>query len=559
MRPPTRITETTHMTEDVDRGNASESSQVPRRKRLMWGMGGFTDATIIYGVFSLVNAVYVNALGVNAVLVGLACAIPRLFDSLSDPLVGHLSDNTHSRWGRRRPWLLAGLLISAVSGVLIWNAPLPENTVSPRSLTAPAESTVHEAAPVRPSDGESVAGQSSDEKESWWNTAGKALRADWTTFLYLTVMIMLLLAVGYTFFNVPHYAMGYEMTTDYNERTHLFKWRFAFFAAAGFMTPWLMPLCMWFEGDRAQVLRGSQGVFPVALIVAGVILVTGIPSLFCQERAVMPAQETKVRLRDAIRLTFGNSPFLLLVGGNFIARFGMAVTGIFFYYVFVYHIGKGEQLAGAALLAVFFNAINIASFFAMQPIASLSARIGKKPTLILMLAMSAVAYASLLVTFSNSDDSFIRQSIVFGSSSWTFYMQWPSIVTAVLIGVFTNTMPMITNSMIADVCDYDELRCGKRREGFYGAVYTSTEKTAWSISLAFQGVLLVASGFNAALTLQEPETIRYWLLALVITQPVGFLIGILLILFYPLTRTRVAEIRSALNARAGTTGVAEGV
>ena len=93
----------------------------------------------------------------------------------------------------------------------------------------------------------------------------------------------------------------------------------------------------------------------------------------------------------------------------------MAITGVFFYYVFVYHIGKGEQLAGAALLAVFFNAINIANFLAMAPIASLSARIGKKPTLVLMLAMSAVAYASLLFTFSNSDDSFIRRASVFGS------------------------------------------------------------------------------------------------------------------------------------------------
>jgi glycoside/pentoside/hexuronide:cation symporter, GPH family len=547
------------MTEITHGGNAPGSSQVSRRKRLMWGIGGFTDATIIYGVFSLVNAVYVNALGVNAVLVGLACAIPRLLDSLSDPLVGHLSDNTRSRWGRRRPWLLAGLLISAVSGVLLWNAPLPESTVSPRSFTAPAERGVHEADALRPPDGESVTGQSSGGEESWWTTAGEALRADWGTFLYLTVMLTLLLAVGYTLFNVPHYAMGYEMTTDYDERTHLFKWRFVLFAAAGFMTPWLMPLCMWFEGDRAQLLRGSQGVFPVALIVAVVILATGIPSLFCKERTVVPGQAAKVRFRDAIRLTFSNPSFLLLVASNFIARFGMAVTGIFFYYVFVYHIGKGEQLAGAALLAVFFNAINIASFIAMQPLALLSARIGKKPTLVLMLAMSAVAYASLLVTFSNSDDSFIRHSIVFGSSSWTFFVQWPSIVTAVLIGVFTNTMPMITNSMIADVCDYDELRCGKRREGFYGAVYTSTEKTAWSVSLAFQGVLLVASGFNAALTLQAPETIRYWMLALVITQPVGFLIGIVLVLFYPLTRTRVAEIRIALNARADTTGVVEGV
>jgi GPH family glycoside/pentoside/hexuronide:cation symporter len=237
----------------------------------------------------------------------------------------------------------------------------------------------------------------------------------------------------------------------------------------------------------------------------------------------------------------------------------MAITGVFFYYVFVYHIGKGEQLEGAALLAVFFNAINIATFLAMAPIAALSARIGKKSTLELMLAMSAVAYASLLVTFTNSDDSFIRYGFTLGTFSFTFFMQWPSIVTGVLIGIFTNTMPMITNSMIADTCDYDELQCGKRREGFYSAVYTSVEKMAWSVSLAFQGVLLVASGFNAMLTHQTPETIRYWILALVITQPVGFLLGVAVIVFYPLTRARVEEIRRTLDARARTATAPEGL
>ena len=525
----------------------------------MWGLGGFTDATITYGIFSLVNAIYVNALGVNAVLVGLACAIPRLLDAASDPLIGHLSDNTRSRWGRRRPWLLAGLVICAISGLLLWTPPLSQNAVSPRSGIATAEAAVDIASPVQPSTGDPIEGSGSREQESWWATAGKAIGTEWQTFLYLTAMITLLMAVGYTLFNVPHYAMGYEMTTDYNERTHLFKWRFVFFAAAGFMTPWLLPLCMWFEGDQAQVLRGSQGVFPVAVIVGFIILATGIPSLFCKERVVVVRQETKIRFRDAIRLTLSNKAFLLLLASNFIARFGMAVTGIFFYYVFVYHLGKGEQLAGAALLAVFFNAINVATFIAMAPIASLSARIGKKPTLVLMLAMSAVAYASLPVTFTNSDDSFIRHSFTFLSSSWTLFVQWPSIVTAVLIGVFTNTMPMITNSMIADICDYDELQCGMRREGFYGAVYTSIEKMAWSVSLAFQGVLLATSGFNAMLTHQAPETIQYWILALVVTQPFGFLIGIVVIVFYPLTRSRVEEIRMELDAQARPTGLPEGV
>ncbi len=515
----------------------------------MWGLGGFTDAMIIYGIFSLVNTIYVNALGVNAVLVGLACALSRLLDSISDPIVGHLSDNTRSRWGRRRPWLLAGLLICTFVSLLMWNPPHSRNPGPHHAGPLPTESRAYAGQAAPASSAGLPAAHEPPRRESWWASAGRAIGADWATFLYLTGMITLLLAVGYTLFNIPHYAMGYEMTTDYDERTHLFKWRFVSFAAAGFVTPWLMPLCMWFEGDRAQVLRGSQGVLPVAAIAAALILATGIPSLFCRDRAATAKEEPRVRFLHAARMTLGNGPFLLLLGSNFVARFGMAITGVFFYYVFVYHIGKGQQLVGAALLAVFFNTINVANFLAMAPIASLSARIGKKPTLILMLAMSAVAYASLLVTFTNSDSSFLKGSFGIGSATWTLLVQWPSIATGVLIGVFTNTMPMITNSMIADVCDHDEWNSGSRREGFFGAIYTSTEKIALSASTAFQGVLLVASGFNASLTLQSPDTIRYWFLALVITQPAGFLIGIVIILFYPLSRDRVAEIRAKLEAR----------
>lgn len=530
------------------RTHAKSERQVPGLKRLLWGLGGFTDATIIYGMYSLVSAVYINALGVNAVLISLACAIPRFIDSVSDPLIGYLSDNTRSRWGRRRPWLAAGLLMSALFGILLWYAPVQNPMGHSPAASVSEEIAVDNDASVQALNDNADAMAGSVQKSAWWRNSIAAISTDWKTFLYLSVVMTLLMAAGYTLFNVPHYALGYEMTTNYNERTHLFKWRFVFFAAAGFVTPWLMPLCMWFEGDQAQTLRGSQGVILVSIIVAIIILVTGIPSLFCKERIVVQKQNAKIPLSKAIRLTFHNKPFLVLLGSNFIARFGMAITGIFFYYVFIYHIGKGEQLHGVALLAFFFNAINIANFVAMAPIASLSARIGKKPTLLLMLAMSAVAYASLLFTFSNSDGSFLSYTFHFGAASWTLSMQWPSIITAVLIGVFTNTMPMLTNSMIADICDYDELQSGERREGFYGAVYTSIEKISLSLSLGFQGVLLVASGFNAALTVQSPETIRYWILALVVTQPIGFLIGILLMLRYPLTRARTEEIRIQLES-----------
>jgi len=474
---------------------------VPTKQRFLWGLGGFADASITYGAASNVSIIYINALGFSSTLVSMACAVPRLFDAISDPLVGHLSDNTRSRWGRRRPWMFFGLIISAILGILIWHPP------------------------ASPQEG--------------WN---------WGLFTYLAVMMSLIYAVGYTFFNVPHIAMGYELSTDYNERTHLFKWRQFSFAAAGFLTPWFLPLCMWFEGPRAAVARGSEGVLMVSMIAAAVILLTGLPSVFfCKEKFAIENKKDKVRFLDAVKMTLDCKPFWLLVISNFIAKFCMAVTGIFFVFIFLHYIGRGNQASGSTYLAVFFNAINVFCFLAMAPIAMLTERIGKKPALILMLVMSTVAYISLWFTFSNSDSAYLTFTLpLIGDVS----MHWASLITAAMIGIFTNTMPMINNSMLADVCDLDELKSGHRREAFYGAVFTTTDKIALGIALGLQGLLLAYSGFDAKLDQQSDGTIQFWLLALVITQPVGFLIGIVAVFFYPLTRNRCHEIRAELNARA---------
>jgi glycoside/pentoside/hexuronide:cation symporter, GPH family len=489
--------------------------EVPTRTRFLWGLGGFADATITYGTGSLVNVIYVNALGINAALVNLACSIPRFLDFLTDPLIGHLSDNTRSRWGRRRPWMFFGLIVSALLGLFLWHPPLS-------------------------SAGESPAG--------FWPLMAYSFQSP--TFWYLAVMMSVLFALGYASFSIPHAAMGYEMSTDYNERTHLFKWRLSAFAAAGFLHPWFLPLCMWLEGDRAQALKGSGGVVTVSVIVGVLILLTGLPSVFfCREKIAEHKGEAKVGFLSAIRLTLGNRPFWLLVISNFITKFLMSLTGVFFVYIFIYHITQGRQALGSAYLAVFFNSINVANLLAMAPIAALTDRIGKRTCLLFMLTMSGVAYASLWFTFTNTPGSFLHLTLPWGGPENTLSLQWPCLITGVLIGVFTNTMPMIKNSMLADICDLDELKCGHRREAFYGAVFVTTDKIAMAISLAFQGFLLVASGFDTKLDVQTWATIRFWFLALVVTQPLGCLIGLISIFLYPLTRARLHEIRVELDAR----------
>ena len=476
------------MIKDDAKKERESHQNVSTGKRVMWGMGGFTDHIIIYGTVSLVSVIYVNGLHFSAAMVGLAVALPRIFDAISDPVIGYLSDNTRSRWGRRRPWMLAGLIVSAVLTMTIWHPP-------------------------------ASAGPNGDE----WI---------WSIFIYLAVMISLLYAVGYTMFNVPHIAMGYEMTTDYDERTHLFKWRQLIYSGAGFLTPWLLPLCMLVEGDKAQALKGSEGVLLVSAGVAVFILLSGLPSvLFCKEgTTVHTPKEEKVRFLDAIKFTLHNKPFWLIVVSNFISKFCMAVTGIFFMYVFLYYISKGDQKVGAAYMAIFFNSINITSLLAMPFIAKLSGYLGK----------------SLYLTFTDSAGAYMTTTLPFmGEVS----MQWPCLITGILIGIFTNTMPMINNSMLADVCDLDELNSGHRREAFFSAVFSTADKLALGVAMGLQGFLLAASGFDSKLDIQDPATIKFWLLALVISQPVGFLIAMTAIWFYPLTKKRCQEIRNEIDAK----------
>lgn len=470
----------------------------------MWGMGGFTDHIIIYGTVGLASVIYVNGLHFSAAMVGLAVAVPRIFDAISDPIIGHLSDNTRSRWGRRRPWMLMGLIISAILTMTVWHPP-------------------------------ASAGPNGDE----WI---------WPVFFYLAIMTSLLYAVGYTVFNVPHIAMGYEMTSDYEERTHLFKWRQLIYSGAGFLTPWLLPLCMWVEGDKAQTLKGSEGVLIVSAGVAVLILLSGLPSvLFCKERgAVHTSKEEKVSFLDAIKFTLHNKPFWLIVASNFIGKFCMAVTGIFFTYIFLYYISKGDQKVGAAYMAIFFNSINISCLVAMPFIAKLTDYLGKKRCLLALLAMSAVAYLSLWLTFTDGSGAFLNTTLpILGEVS----MQWPCLITGIMIGVFTNTMPMVKNSMLADVCDLDELNCGHRREAFFSAVFSTSDKLALGVALAFQGFLLAASGFDSKLEIQDPSTTSFWILSLVVTQPVGLLIGMIAIWFYPLSKKRCQEIRDQIDAK----------
>lgn len=484
---------------------AKSTPQVPTAKRFLWGIGGMTDCLTYTGLNGMMDAIYINAMGLRPEIIGLARSIPRVLDLFTDPVLGHLSDNTRSRWGRRRPWMAVGAVIAAVIAVLMWFPPL--------------------------------------------HAAG------WVTTVFVAGMMVVLFTLGYSMFTIPYIAQGYELSTDFNERTHIFQWRQYCWAATGFLTPWLVPLCLWLEGDNANVTRGAVAVHWVSFGLAGLILLTAAVPIFGLRETGKHMAEKKMHFFDAIKFTLKNRAFWPLLTGNFLVKCGMAVTGCFFYYVMVYHVSGGDNQAGTARLAIFYNTINGSTMVAMALMVRVTDRIGKKPAILLLMLLSALTYSSVWFTLRPQTAPRVLSVTDFLKGLWSFPLWqdaaaiWPALITAVCIGVFTNSMPMIMNSMLADVCDVDELACGQQRQAFYSAVFVTCDKAAMAMTMLVQGFLVAASGYSAKLAVQTPETIDFWMKALLYTQPVGFLLGFVCILFFPITRAKALEVRGQINAR----------
>ena len=482
---------------------AAPPAAVPTRKRFFWGLGGVVDQLVYNNLNGLMDSIYVNAMGLSPTIIGLARSVPRLLDLVTDPFIGHLSDNTRSRWGRRRPWMFVGALITAFCAVMMWYPP---------THCAP-----------------------------------------WITTTFVVGMCVLLLTLGYSMFMIPYTAQGYELSTDYNERNHVFKWRLYCFAAIGFFGPWILALCLKLEGPMANVTRGANAIHTVSLIIAAVVLLAACGPIFgCRERGEHAA-EKKIKFREALWLTLRNKAFWPLVAGNFFAKFGMAVTGSFFYYVMVYHVSAGDNSTGAIRLAVFSNTYNVATFAGMALMVRFTDRVGKKPALLTLLLLSALAYLSVYFTLRPQTAGWVLGVADFLHQTFAipvFIGQiWPLLVTALCIGCFTFTMPMVMNSMLADVCDVDELECGQQRQAFYSAMFVTCDKLAVALAMFLQGLLVAASGFSAKLATQAPETIGFWMKALLFTQPVGFSLGFLCVLAYPITRAKALEVRRLIDAR----------
>lgn len=407
---------------------APVTDQVPLNVRIGWGFGGLADNYIMNVLNALFLVLYVQYFKMPPMLAGIALAIPRFFDAITDPLVGNISDNTRTRWGRRRPYIVVGAVLSAFLLPLFWT-PLGLETVT---------------------------------NVEWWRNI---------PFIYVVVLGSVY-ALTYTLYVVPYTALGYELTSDYDERTRVLAWRMYIGLFGSLTIPLIYRLCQLdvFGNEAYGALIISVGI-GVLIIVSGLI-----PALVCRERQEVQHQET-LPFFAAVKATMTNFPFFILLVAYVIIIVGLFSSLSLMSFLNIYYICGGNKDFAGVIIAASGMLMALVAYGSMFLVAAIAKRIGKKSAMITGLSLALTAAVCDLLALDP---------------------RWPlaQLLTNIIAGMGLQGCWLMTNSMVADVCDEDELKTGLRREGMFGAVNGFALKAALSLTALIGGFLLQSSGFS---------------------------------------------------------------
>ena len=462
---------------------------VPFGQKIAFGAGHLTNQLFpaALGVFMVVLVMSRN---MNPILAGLLGAIPRLIDALTDPIMGFISDNTRSKWGRRKPYIILGAVISGLSFMIMWQL-------------NPMNSEIY-------------------------------------NFFYFLI-VSIFFYIGYTIFATPLIGLGYEMTPDYNERTRLMAVSQFMGQIAWMIAPWFWVIIY----DQSIYDTAPEGARNLSIWVGALCMILGVmPGLFNKEK-IVPDQDKMATLSwkelaantkeflNGIKLTLKNKPFVRLCGATFLVFNGFQTIAQFAFFIVVYYLFNGDTVAAGQWPAWFGTVSSFATAFLVIPVVTfISEKVGKKNAFIIATLLSMIGYMLKWWGFNPANP-------------WMMFMPIPFLSFGIG-GLFTLMM-----SMTADVCDLDELQNNERREGMYGAVYWWMVKLGTAAAMLTSGIVLQSIGFNEEVQVQAADTITNLRIADIVIPIFAGVLAILVMWKYDINEAKSHEIRNALILRRG--------
>ena len=424
-------------------------------------------------------------------MAGLLGGLPRIFDALTDPIMGFISDNTKSNWGRRRPYIFVGAILSGLFFILLWQLD-----------------------------------ETNSQTYNFW---------------YFLIMSMVFL-VGNTMFATPLIGLGYEMTSDYNERTRLMAFSQTVGQIAWMIVPWFWVLI----ADPDLFESQAVGVRQLSVVVGVICLLIGLlPAIFCkgidasnmENRKEINFKSALSNLKDlfvSIVEVSKNKPFVKLCAATFLVFNGFQLVASFSYFIIVFYMFNGDYGLAGNWPAWFSTITAVTTAFLVIPIVSwISNKIGKRKAFTISTALSIVGYILKWWGFSPENP-------------WLIFMPIPFMAFG-LGGLFTLMM-----SMTADVCDLDELENGMpRKEGTFGAIYWWMVKLGQALALVLGGLVLELVGFDQNAATQTVATLTNLRIADIAIPAITAGLAIWVMHSYDLTEERAREIQNKLVERRG--------
>jgi glycoside/pentoside/hexuronide:cation symporter, GPH family len=447
-------------------------------QKTAFGMGSIVGASSQGALVKLVYPIYQITYGVNPVVIGAILTLMRVWDAITDPIVGNWSDNCRTRWGRRRPFILVGGLLSSIIFPLIWFAP------------------------------------------PGWSEDRLVMYLIATTLLFLTT---------HTVFNVPYESLGYELTKDYHARTRLYAFRSFFLPLLAVAIEWVYAFI------QTDLFSSQEAGLRFFAVIFGLLMLTGtlLPFLLLRERVPKPGEQTRERQRFLVNFkeTLQNGPFVMIMTIVVVSTIATQTVSQMGIYLKIYYLYRGDTMAGA-VLAGWLSVIYQVCFFGAIPLATWISKFRGK---------IYVYQAGMLLTLVGSFAKYI---------CYNPDMPYLVLLLPVLLAPAAAINSFILPSILADVCDYDFWKMGRRREGMFAAVGGWINKVAFSLTGTLGGIALVAIGFDEALGgAQSDFTLQWMRIAFAGGPALAAAFALLILFLFPLTPARMEQIRAELDAR----------
>ncbi len=442
----------------------------------------------ILGIFMVV---LVQDLGFPGWMWGILFFLPRVFDAVTDPIMGFISDNTRSVWGRRRQYVLAGAIVMGIAFVSMWQLHR-ENGVNYNFVYF----------------------------LSW-------------SFVFYT---------GFTLFSIPSVAQGYEMSDDFHERTHIM-------AVAQWIGQWAWVIAPWFwvvMYDPKWFANADTATRTLSVWVGiACTLLAMVPAIFIKststkdDDSLVPLNLHNIgdSVRDILRSfteAFAMRAFRKLCIATFLIFNAFNTVAAFSFFIVVYHLFAGDA-AAAGIWPTLFGSIGalITTFAVIPTVAWMSKRLGKKNAFMVSQGISIVGY--ILLWF-----------LMVPGKPYLFIFALPFFSFGIG-GLFTIMM-----SMTADICDLDELNTGKRREGIFGAIYWWMVKFGFAIAGLLSGAIMSVIGFTPDAAVQSDGAVTGLRLFYSGIPILGTSIALWVMRDYDLNEARAQAIRTAIDQKKST-------